>query len=140
MSYRYVLKPDVMAPGSFMLGAWHPKLLAAKVGLNLSLYHNYNIESGTSLACAHVTGVVTLLKGKYPNWSPAAIRSAIMTTVNPLDNNLNLVRDNGNDLQFASPIAMGAGCIDPNQALHHGLIYNVTTQDYIDLLCSKEFY
>ena len=140
MSYRYVLKPDVMAPGSFMLGAWHPKLLAAKVGLNLSLYHNYNIESGTSLACPHVTGVGALLKVKYPNWSPAAIRSAIMTTVNPLDNNLNLVRDNGNDLQFASPIAMGAGCIDPNQALHHGLIYNVTTQDYIDLLCSKEFY
>lgn len=122
-----------MAPGSFILGAWPPKLLAAKVGLNLSLFLNYNIESGISLACPHVTGVVALLKGKYPNWSPATIRSAIMTTANLLDNSLNLIRDNGNNLQFASPLAVGSVFINPNQALHPGLICDAITQYYIDL-------
>ena len=40
----------------------------------------YNIESGTSVSCPHVSGIVGLLKKLYPNWSPAALKSAIMTT------------------------------------------------------------
>lgn len=40
----------------------------------------YNIGSGTSASCPHVSGVVGLLKTLYPNWSPAALKSAIMTT------------------------------------------------------------
>jgi hypothetical protein len=73
------MQPDITAPGSFILAAFSAAATATTAPFdNRSV--PYNILSGTSMACPHIAGVAALLKGAYPHWSPAAIRSAIMTT------------------------------------------------------------
>ncbi|VVA33592.1 PREDICTED: subtilisin [Prunus dulcis] len=67
-----------MAPGSQILDAWVPNKPAGYVQwLEFPLYDNYIIDSGTSLASPHVTGLAALLKTAHPKWSPVAIRSTI---------------------------------------------------------------
>lgn len=58
-----ILKPDIMAPCSLVLGAWVPKKEVARMRSTYRLYSDYNIETGTSAACPHVAAVAALLKG-----------------------------------------------------------------------------
>lgn len=138
-SYPWILKPDIMAPGSRVLAAYIPNKPTARIGTNVFLSSDYNFMSGTSMSCPHVSGVAALLKAAHPQWSAAAIRSALITTANPLDNTQNPIRDDGYPSQHASPLAIGAGEIDPNRAMNPGLIYDATPQDYVNLLCGLKF-
>ncbi|KAE8728618.1 Subtilisin-like protease SBT1.7 [Hibiscus syriacus] len=129
-----ILKPDVIAPGVNILAGWTGA--AAPTDLDIDPRRvDYNIISGTSMACPHVSGLAALLKKAYPNWSPAAIKSALMTTAYTLDNSGNTINDLATG-EEASPFVYGAGHVDPNRALNPGLVYDIENSDYVSFLCS----
>ncbi|CAL5383750.1 unnamed protein product [Camellia sinensis] len=128
-----VLKPDILAPGADILAAVAPNKPFTIIG-NYNLVTDYALYSGTSMAAPHVAGVAALLKAVHHDWSPAAIRSAIMTTANLVDNTGTTFKDQWTGLH-ATPLDFGAGHINPNKAMDPGLIYDMGFQDYIEFLC-----
>lgn len=132
-----ILKPDILAPGVNVLAAWVPNRVFAQVG-NDSLFTNYALVSGTSMASPHVIGIAAMIKSVHRDWSSAAIRSAMMTTADTTDNTGNWIIDMSSDTA-GSPLAYGAGHINPNKAMDPGLVYDITVQDYIDFLCGLNY-
>ncbi|KAJ9559923.1 hypothetical protein OSB04_005083 [Centaurea solstitialis] len=134
-----VLKPDLTAPGSLILASWPNTISSASIQKDQELYSKFNLLSGTSMSCPHASGVAALLRAAHPDWSPSAIRSAMMTTSEILDNTLKPIQDIADNGNPASPLAMGSGHISPNKALNPGLIYDTKPEDYVNLLCGLNF-
>lgn len=73
------VQPDITAPGVDVLASFSEAVPISESKYNTRRWP-FNLLSGTSMACPHVAGIMALLRKQYPHWSPAAIRSAIMTT------------------------------------------------------------
>ncbi|KAH0696920.1 hypothetical protein KY289_014402 [Solanum tuberosum] len=128
-----ILKPDITAPGFNILAAWSEASSPLKMPEDRRVV-KYNIDSGTSMSCPHVSAVIALLKSIHPDWSSAAIRSALMTT-STITNVVGRPIKNatGDD---ANPFEYGSGHFRPSSAVDPGLVYDATYTDYLLYLCS----
>src|SRR5699024_1031304 len=89
VAVNWAIKPEIVAPGA---------------GILSTVPGGYEALSGTSMAAPHIAGVLALLKEAHPNWTPAQLKSAILTTADPLES--------------FTPIEQGAGKINPEQAIN----------------------
>ncbi|KAL6530085.1 hypothetical protein OROMI_028730 [Orobanche minor] len=132
-----ILKPDLIAPGVNILAGWSGS--SGPTGLDIDKRHvDFNIMSGTSMSCPHVSGLAALLKAAHPEWSPAAIRSALMTTAYTTTKNGGLMLDASTGKQ-ATPFDYGAGHVDPLRALDPGLVYDLKPEDYFNFICALKY-
>lgn len=129
-----ILKPDVIAPGVNILAGWTGFVGPTSLEIDPRRVE-FNIISGTSMSCPHVSGLAALLRKAYPSWSPAAIKSALMTTAYNVDNSGSNISDLATNKQ-STPFIHGSGHVDPNRALEPGLVYDIESTDYVSFLCS----
>nr|GMD55067.1 subtilisin-like protease SBT3.9 [Ipomoea batatas] len=126
--------PDIAAPGTNILAAYVPKNAAIKIS-------TYKMESGTSMATPHVAGIVALLKAAHPDWSPAIIKSAIVTTAWTTDRSFGepIFSEGETISKLADAFDYGGGIINPNRAKKPGLVYDMSTTDYVQCLCAMGY-
>ncbi|KAG9138349.1 hypothetical protein Leryth_001544 [Lithospermum erythrorhizon] len=130
-----ILKPDILAPGHQIWGAWTP------ISAQNPMYAGYNFAliSGTSMAAPHVAGIAALIKQNHPSWTPSMIASAMSTTAIKHDNHGDPLMAEGfgiDDIYPAAPFGFGAGLVNPSQASDPGLVFSTGFEDYITFLCT----
>ena len=109
-----LVKPDYGAPAVNVLAA-----VAASGGDPVQ----YDFYSGTSMAAPHGSGSAALLMDLHPDWSPAAVKSAIATTAWQ-----NVTDVDGTQ---ADPFDIGSGRIDLSAAAYAGFVMEETSANYI---------
>jgi len=112
-----MLKPDIMAPGVDILAAHSP----------IESGYIFNFLSGTSMSSPHMAGIAALFKQLHPEWSPAMIKSALMTTASQTRNDTTPIA--------GGAFAYGAGQVVPNGARDPGLVYDAGFNDWLAFLC-----
>jgi len=120
-----ILKPDVTAPGVNILAGFSPDSAYSTPG------ENFAYLSGTSMSTPHVAGVAALIRQAHPDWSPTAIKSALMTTARQ-----DITGSAG--VGVANPFDFGAGHIVPNDTINPGLVYEITDDEYDAFACGTE--
>ncbi|WP_417898228.1 S8 family serine peptidase [Bacillus haimaensis] len=106
----YDIKPEVTAPGVNILSTV-PSYIQNKEDTS-DYSQAYQRLSGTSMASPQVAGVAALLLESNPDYTPGDIKSLLMNTADPLKNQYSVYE-------------VGAGRIDPYQAIHSDTLISV---------------
>jgi subtilisin family serine protease len=137
-----IMKPDLTAPGTDILAAVSADLTQAQRNAiaagGEAPAKDFAFYTGTSMASPHVAGIAAVLKQRHPDWTPAAIKSALMTTAyDTITDKLTsgVSWDATAKNTGTLPWAQGAGHISPTAAADPGLVYDMTEIDYARFLC-----
>ncbi|OAY35046.1 subtilisin-like protease SBT5.3 [Manihot esculenta] len=131
-----ILKPDITAPGVSIIAAYTEAEGPTNEDFDTRRIQ-FNSISGTSMSCPHVSGIAGLLKTLHPTWSPAAIKSAIMTSSMTRDNNREPILNATHSK--ATPLNYGSGHVRPNRAMDPGLVYDLSVNDHLNFLCAMGY-
>jgi subtilisin family serine protease len=129
-----LIKPDITAPGLQILAGYSPTPNPGSTPPG----EYFGAIAGTSMSSPEIAGVFALIKQAHPDWSAAIAKSAIMTTA------YQEVVDNDRVSQ-ADPFDMGAGHVDPGNAVHKGsafqpgLAYDAGLFEYAAYTCGEDF-
>jgi len=107
-----ILKPDITGPGVDVLAA-------------VRTPEEFGILSGTSMSSPHLAGSATLVRALHPDWTPAEVQSALMTTA--LDSGIR--KEDG--VRPADSFDMGAGRIDLSKAGRAGFVLDEQGPNYL---------
>lgn len=128
-----VLKPDITAPGSSIVAGYRASLSVAQhdqvIAGTLIPPAATGTVSGTSMATPHIAGTAALLRQLYPTWTPAAIKSALMTSTTPV-----LLSSGAPD---PTRWNYGSGHVNPNGAAIPSLVYDTDVADYGRFICGQ---
>jgi len=113
-----LIVPNVTAPGRTIWAAYHQ-------GDGGDGTYTWNVIGGTSMSSPHVAGAGALMVALHPDWTPAEIESALMTTANT-----NVLNDDG--VNKATPFAQGSGAVKLGYAANAGFVLDVTTDEFTD--------
>jgi uncharacterized repeat protein (TIGR01451 family) len=111
-----LIVPKVTAPGRAIWAAYHQ-------GAGGDGTYTWNVIQGTSMSSPHVAGAGALMVAVHPDWTPAEIESALMTTANTA-----VLNDDG--VNKATPFAQGAGAVKLGKAAQAGVVLDVTTDQF----------
>ena len=122
-----VLKPDVTAPGVDILAAFHTPVTAPDGPTE------FGVISGTSMSSPHAAGSAALVRALHPEWSPAEVQSALMTSsfiATPGDGREvhEMLKEDG--VTSADPFDIGAGRVNLHAAGRAGLVLDETAENY----------
>ena len=92
--FGHALKPDVTAPGANIISSTLPE----------NAGDPFSISAGTSFSAPHVSGAAALLLQRHPSWTPAQMKSALMSTAGPAFDDSALTKE-------ASVLVQGAGLV-----------------------------
>ncbi|CAN1186204.1 Subtilisin-like protease 4 [Linum perenne] len=100
-----ILKPDILGPGVHVLAAWSK----AVDNNNNNTSSTFNVISGTSMSCPHLSGIAALLKTSHPDCDQQFVEADLFAT--------------------------GSGQVNPTKANDPGLVYDLQPDEYIPYLC-----
>ncbi|MDO6475998.1 S8 family serine peptidase [Alteromonas sp. 1_MG-2023] len=120
-----VIKPDITAPGVRILAATSDTPMFGEQGKQVAYL------SGTSMSSPHIAGMAALLIDQHPDWTPAQVKSALMTTAYQ-----DVTKEDGSTP--ADPFDFGAGHAAPVSAMEPGLTFDASFFDYMGFMCGLD--
>ncbi|WP_394175355.1 S8 family serine peptidase [Thalassotalea litorea] len=124
LPFPEILAPDIAAPGVDIYAAYAEDKPFTENSNQIA----YASLSGTSMASPHVAGAMALIHAIRPEWTPAQLQSAIMSTAVQQTYKDDNYSGNPERSDFFD---QGAGSIRVHKAINAGLLLDVSEQDYL---------